>query len=138
MKNVHAERSAGWSALCYVGVLIVATLITSPLAPPTNDPAHLALLIEANRHNLLVAAWLSFPASAFFLWFIVGLRGYLRAGTGRPEGLPTFALVAGVVMITMALLAATLESMLAYIPPELFQSGGYTALYAAFLFIQEG
>ena len=138
MQNVHAERSAGWSALCYVAVLVVATFTTSPLAPPTNDPAHLAMLIEGNRHNLLVASWLSFPATAFFLWFVVGLRGYLRGGPGRQEGLPTLMLGAGIVMAASALLAASLESMIAYVPPDLFQTGGFSAVYAAFLFIQEG
>lgn len=138
MENVHAERSAGWSVLCYVAVLVIATFITSPLAPPANDPARLALLIDANRHNLLLAAWLSFPASAFFLWFLVGLRGYLRRGTGQPEGLATLAVLAGVVMMTMAILAAALESMLAYVPPEAFQAGGFAGVYSAFLFIQDG
>lgn len=124
--------------LCYVALLAVATFTTSPLAPPGNDPARLALLIEANRHNLLLAAWLSFPASAFFLWFLVGLRDYLRRGAGRQEGLPTLALIAGVVMITLELLAASLESILAYVSPEVFQAGGFAGIWSVFLFIQVG
>lgn len=138
MENVHAERSAGWSVLCYVAVLIVATFITSPLAPPANDPARLALLIDANRQNLLLASWLVFPASAFFLWFLVGLQAYLRRGTGQPEGLGTLALIAGVVMTTMAILSAALEAMLAYVPPEAFQAGGFAGVYSAFLFVRVG
>ena len=29
MENVHAERSAGWSVLCYVAVLVIATILNS-------------------------------------------------------------------------------------------------------------
>lgn len=137
-QNVHAERSAGWSVLCYVAVLVVATFITSPLAPPTNDPARLMLLLEGHRSTLLLGAWLSFPAAAFFLWFLVGFRDYLRGGTGRQEGLATLVLIAGVVMTTFELLAAALESLVAYVPPDVFQAGGFAAVYAAFLFIQVG
>ena len=138
MPNAHALRSAGWSALCYVAVLLVATIVTSPLAPPENDPSHLALLIEGNRHNLLLAAWLSFPAIGFFLWFVVGLRSFLRVGAGVTEGLPTLVLAAGIVMATMELLAAALESTIAYVPAQVFLSSGLAAVYAAFLFVQVG
>ena len=138
MQNVHAERSAGWSVLCYVAVLIVATFVTSPLAPPTNDPARLMLLLEGHRSTLLLGAWLTFPALAFFLWFLVGFQGYLRGGTGRQEGLATLALIAGVVMATLQLIAAALESLVAYVPPDVFQAGGFAGIYAAFLFVQVG
>ncbi|MBV8373076.1 MAG: hypothetical protein JOY69_07420 [Candidatus Eremiobacteraeota bacterium] len=138
MENVHAERSAGWSALCYVAVLVIATFITSPLAPPAYDPAHLALLIDLNRSHLLLGAWLSFPAAAFFLWFLVGLRSYLRDAPGRPEGLPTLALIAGVVMMAEALIAASFESALVYVRPEVFQANGFAGIYGTFIFTQEG
>ncbi len=138
MQNVHAERSAGWSAICFIAVLMIATFITSPLAPPTYDPAHLALLIDMNRSHLLFGAWLSFPAAGFFLWFLVGLRAYLSQAPGRPEGLPTFALIAGVVMTTEALLAASLQTALVYVRPEVFQANGLAGVYGAFIFTQEG
>jgi hypothetical protein len=138
MENVHAERSAGWSALCFVAVLLIATFITSPLAPPTYDPAHLALLIDLNRSHLLLGAWLSFPAAAFFLWFLVGLRTYLAHAPGRPEGLPTFAFVAGIVMATQALLAACFETAVVFVRPEVFQANGMAGVYGAFIFTQEG
>ena len=48
--------------------------------------------IDAHRFGLLCGAWLTFPAAAFFLWFLVGLRSYLSNAPGRQEGLPTFAL----------------------------------------------
>ncbi|MGA8534345.1 MAG: hypothetical protein WB615_09590 [Candidatus Tumulicola sp.] len=138
MENVHAERSAGWSALCYIAVLVVATFITSPLTPPMNNPLNLAMIIDANRAHLLFSAWLTFPAAGFFLWFLVGLRSYLSQAPGRQEGLPTFALIAGVIMIAEALLAASLESVVAYVPPEVLQSNGFAGVYGAFIFIQNG
>jgi hypothetical protein len=138
MENVHAERSAGWSALCFVAVLLIATFITSPLAPPTYDPAHLALLIDMNRGHLLLGAWLTFPSAAFFLWFLVGLRSYLAQAPGRPEGLPTFALIAGVVMTAEALLAASFETAFAYVRPEVFQANGFAGMYGGFIFTQGG
>ncbi|MEO6835850.1 MAG: DUF4386 family protein [Candidatus Tumulicola sp.] len=138
MENIHAERSAGWSVLCYVGVLIVASLLTSPLPSVTMGPADLALLFDAHRNVVLASAWLTFPAAGFFLWFLVGLRSYLSRGSGRPEGLPTFALVAGVVMVAASLFSAALLTAVGYAPPDAFQSDGLAGVYAAFLFTQGG
>lgn len=138
MENVHAERSAGWSAICYVAVLLLASLLTSPMPAPSTAPSDLSLLIDAHRQVILWAAWLTFPASAFFLWFLVGLRGYLRCAPGRQEGLPTFATVAGVVMVTQSLLAASLETAVGYASPDVFQANGFAALFGAFLFLQGG
>ncbi|MBV9263386.1 MAG: hypothetical protein JO324_03620, partial [Candidatus Eremiobacteraeota bacterium] len=100
MENVHAERSAGWSVLCYIAIQIIATLITAGLPSVEARPANAALAIDIRHVPVLIAAWLTFPAAGFFLWFLVGLRTYLSAALeGRQEGLPTLALVAGVVMV---------------------------------------
>jgi hypothetical protein len=138
MENVHAERSAGWSILSYVALLFIATVITSPLPDPTQRPTDIGLLIDTHRTTLLLGAWLTFPASGFFLWFIVGLRSYLAHRPGRQEGLPTFALVSGVVMITLSLIAACLEATVAYAPAGVFQAFDMSALYSAFVFLQSG
>lgn len=138
MENVHAERSAGWSVICYVAVLVIASLLTSPMPPVTYAPSDLALLVDAHRQQLLWGAWLTFPASALFLWFLVGLRSYLRHAPGRQEGLPTFATIAGVVMVAQALLAASLESAIGYASPDIFQGNGFAALFGAFMFLQGG
>ncbi|HEY5424993.1 MAG TPA: hypothetical protein VIJ77_00435 [Candidatus Tumulicola sp.] len=138
MENVSAERSAGWSVLCYVLLLIVASLMTSPMPSVNQGPADLAALVDAHRTVILLSAWLAFPASAFFLWFLVGLRGYLKQAPGRQEGLPTFALIAGVVMVAGSLFAASLETVIGYATPEAFQSNGIAGIYSAYMFIQGG
>src|SRR5581483_5232836 len=100
MENVHAERSAGWSVLCYVGVLIVATLLNGGMPSTHIKASDIALALDSHRFSLLLGAWLAFPADAFFLWFLVGFRSYLsHAREGRQEGLPTLAMIAGVVMV---------------------------------------
>ena len=109
MENVHAERSAGWSVLCYVAVLVVATLLNSGMPSTHIKASDVALVLDAHRFSLLFGAWLTFPAMAFFLWFLVGLRSYLsHAREGRQEGLPTFAMIAGVVMAACGIFAAAL------------------------------
>ena len=89
MENVHAERSAGWSVLCYVGVLVLATFLNNGMPPlglaPDRYGAHHRY---APQLSLLLAAWLTFPAAAFFLWFLVGLRSYLGE-RARPSGRPS-------------------------------------------------
>src|SRR5580700_9597375 len=129
MENVHAERSAGWSVLCYVGVLIIATLLNSGMPPADGKAANTALLIDSHRFSLLLGAWLTFPAAAFFLWFLVGLRSYLRNAPGRQEGLPTFALVAGVVMVATSLWAASLLTAALYAVPDVFKARGMVNIY---------
>ncbi len=138
MENVHAERSAGWSVLCYVGVLIIATLLNYGMPATDVRPATAALLIDAHRFGLLFGAWLTFPAAAFFLWFLVGLRSYLSYAPGRQEGLPTFAMIAGVVMVAGSLLAAALESAALYAPPDVFAHNGLVGVYDAFILTQGG
>lgn len=138
MENVHAERSAGWSVLCYVALLIVATLLTNGMPSLSDRPAQAALGIDTHRFNLIAAAWLTFPASAFFLWFLVGLRTYLSNAPGRQEGLATFALIAGVVMVSMSLWAAALLTAAAYPSPDLFRAYGVTGVFDTYFFAQGG
>ena len=138
MENVSAERSAGWSALSYVAVLLIATWLTYPMPSIGLRPVPTALLIDSHRFALLLSAWLTFPAAAFFLWFLVGLRSYLINAPGRQEGLPTFALVAGVVMIAGSLLSAAMLTAAAYPAPDIFKADGMVGIYTAFVFTQGG
>jgi hypothetical protein len=138
MENVHAERSAGWSVLCYVALLIVVTFLTSGMPSVDMKTSDAALALDAHRFSLLWGAWLTFPASAFFLWFLVGLRSYLSFAPGRQEGLPTFAMIAGVVMVGSSIWAAMLQSAAVYLPPETFQDNGLLGIYDAFVFVQNG
>jgi len=138
MENVHAERSAGWSVLCYVGILILATFLTNGMPSLTYKPADAALAIDANRLGLLLGAWLTFPAVAFFLWFLVGLRSYLSHAPGPQEGLPTFAMIAGVLMAATSLWAAAFLTAALYASPDYFKAHDLAAIYDAFFFTQGG
>jgi hypothetical protein len=88
--------------------------------------------------TFLLGAWLTFPAAGFFLWFLTGLRTYLRSAPGRQEGLPTFALAAGIVMVAISLFAAALQTAALYQPPDAFAANGLSALSNAFVFSQGG
>ncbi len=139
MENVHAERSAGWSVLCYVGVLVLATLLNGGMPSTHIRASDVALALDSHRSALLVGAWLTFPAMAFFLWFLVGLRSYLsRAREGRQEGLPTFALIAGVVMMACAIFAAALSTAAIYASPDTFKDNALAGIYDTFVFMQGG
>lgn len=138
MENVSAERSAGWSVLCYVAVLVVATFLNNGMPSLASRPLDAALTIDSHRFGLLLAAWLTFPAAAFFLWFLVGLRSYLSNAPGRQEGLPTFALVAGIVMVATSLWAASLLTAALYAVPDVFKARSMMGIYDAFIFAQGG
>ena len=139
MENVHAERSAGWSVLCYVAVLLLATLLNSGMPSTHIRASDVALALDSHRFSLLLGAWLTFPAMAFFLWFLVGLRSYLsHAREGRQEGLPTFALIAGVVMMACAIFAAALATAAIYASPDTFKDNALAGIYDTFVFMQGG
>jgi hypothetical protein len=138
MENVSAERSAGWSALCYVGVLVLASMLTNGMPSLGAKPLEVALAIDAHRLGLLVGAWLAFPAAAFFLWFLVGLRSYLMNAPGRQEGLPTFALISGTVMTAMSLVAAAMLTSALYASPDSFKAHAVAGVYDTFFFVQGG
>jgi hypothetical protein len=138
MENVSAERSAGYSVLCYVAVLVVATFINNGMPSLAARPLEIALAMDAHRGAWLFAAWLTFPAVAFFLWFLVGLRSYLGNAPGRQEGLPTFAMLAGVVMVTTSLFAAALLTAALYPSPDVFKARGLAGIYNVFILLQGG
>ena len=139
MENVHAERSAGWSALCYVAVLIVATLLNGGMPSTHIKASEIALALDSHRFGLLLGAWLTFPAGAFFLWFLVGFRSYLsHAREGRQEGLPTLAMIAGVVMVACGLFAASLATAAIYAAPDTFKDNTLAGIFDAFVFLQGG
>jgi hypothetical protein len=138
MENVYAERSAGWSVLCYVAVVVLATMLTYAMPSLDARPLSIVLGIDAHRVGLLWGTWLTFPAAAFFLWFLVGLRSYLMNAPGRQEGLPTFALVSGAVMTAMSLVGAAMLTTALYASADSFKSHAVGGVYDAFFFMQGG
>ena len=139
MENVHAERSAGWSVLCYVGVLLVATLLNNGMPGgrrhgPQHRPAdRLAPL------RLLLGAWLTFPAAAFFLWFLVGSAQLSEQRAGTPGGAADVRddrrrrdgrrLAAG---------GGARNRRALRLSPDMFAHDGLAGVYDAFIFTQGG
>lgn len=138
MENVHAERSAGWSVLCYVAILVIATMLTNGMPAGAYRPSEAALAIDSHRSGLLFGAWLTFPAAAFFLWFLVGLRSYLKNAPGQQEGLATFAFGSGLVMVASSLVAAALLTAALAASPDVFKAHGLAGVYDAFFYTQGG
>ncbi|MBV8333283.1 MAG: hypothetical protein JO192_11140 [Candidatus Eremiobacteraeota bacterium] len=137
--NVQAERSAGYSVLCFVVLTVAALLLTGLTLPDvTTKPTDLAAYAAIHRLGLLWGAWLTLPAAAFFLWFLVGLRSYLDHAPGRQEGLGTFAFGAGLLAIAVALVTSMLQTAVAYVSPDLFVVDGIAALYVALIFTVGG
>ena len=135
MENVHVERSAGWSGLCFIVLAVVATLGAGTSPPGGASSAAVSAYVDAHRAGLLWGAWLTLPLSALFLWFLVGLRSFLRRSNARPDGLPTFAMLAGLVVVSSAFTAAYLQSALAYGPTS---AANAAALYAIYVFVSGG
>ena len=114
-----AERSSGWAAFAYVVVVLIAGLL--PGRPPAvnSSAAGIAQWVGLHQQPLLWAGWLAFPGLAFFLWYIVGFRAYLREAPGQDEGLGTYLLAAGSLAAAFALLNAFFQIVLGYRGSEL-------------------
>jgi hypothetical protein len=138
MENLPAERSAGWSVLCYVAVLVLATVLTNGMPSLTYRPTDAALAIDSHRFGLLCGAWLTFPAAAFFLWFLIGLCSYLSYAPGHEEGLPTFAFASGIIMVALSLGSAAMLTAALYAAPDVFKSHALAGIFDAYFFMQGG
>jgi hypothetical protein len=114
--NVHALRSAGWSGLAFVVVVLVTGFLPAPQNAPSIDAAPLTIgaYVDANRTGMLAAGWSSFIAVAFFLWFAVGLFNYQSAAPGEQEGLPIFAFTNGVIASALAIVAGLIQIGMAF------------------------
>jgi len=103
MYNVRVERSAGYAGSAFV-VIPAIGLFLYGIPPLSTWPAGaIADFVLVHRGLWLFGAWLTLPESAFFFWFIVQLRAYLRMVPGLDDGLPSYMLMAGVAAGIMAL-----------------------------------
>ncbi|MDQ2872844.1 MAG: hypothetical protein M3R35_06930, partial [Candidatus Eremiobacteraeota bacterium] len=91
----------------------------------------LAAYVDGHRSMLILGAWLTFPASAFYLWFIVGLRAFLRQVPGRDEGLPTYALVAGLATAVITVMGAIFQTVLGFEGSITLGAQGLPVMYGA-------
>lgn len=116
--NVHALRSAGWSGLAFIVMVLITGFLPAPLSAPdiNGAPAAIGAYIDAQHMPLLASGWLSFIAVGFLLWFAVGLFNYQAAAPGEQEGLPIFALANAIIASGLALLSAVVEIGMAFYP----------------------
>lgn len=130
MYNQHVERSAGFAGIAFVIVVVIAAAL--PGIPPLAGaaPHDIAGYVTAHHTAWLISAWLTLPMLAFFLWFVVQLRAYLRLAPQVDDGLPTYTLAAGVVAAAMLVVLASLEAALTY--PLATQSADELILRAMF------
>lgn len=119
MYNVRVERSAGYAGIAFVGISTIGLFVYG--VPPliTMGASQVADFVVTHRGLWLLGSWLSLPESAFFLWFVVQLRAYLRLVPGLNDGLPTYMLVAGVGAGTIALITAMLQATLGFRPQDI-------------------
>ena len=116
MYNVAVERSAGWSGIAFIIIVIVAAFLPGAPPPPDSPAATVGAFIDARHGMWMLAAWLTFPAVAFFLWWLVQLRAYLRLVPQVDDGLPTYMLAAGIVAVAIVIVTATVQVVLGMRP----------------------
>jgi hypothetical protein len=116
MYNVAVERSAGWSGIAFILIVLVSSFL--PGVPPTPDtaPATVGAWLDAHHTMWMLGAWLSFPAVAFFLWWLVQLRAFLRLVPQIDDGLPTYMLGAGIVASALVILISLTQIVLGMRP----------------------
>lgn len=136
--DVRAVRSAGWSGIAFVVAIAASAALPGSGPAPNADAPIVGAYVSSHHYALLFGAWLVFPASAFFLWFAVGLREYMRALPAGKTGMPTYALLAGVLTVAAALVQAFAQSAMAWMPASAFGPNGMTALYALYCFSLAG
>jgi hypothetical protein len=111
--NIHAERSAGWSGLAFVVIVIVASLLYGGAPPGINaSAAAIGAFLSAHHQIGLVGNWLSIPASFFFLWFAVGVRAHLAHSAGPGDGLPLYAISGAIASVAISLTSAAVLAVL--------------------------
>lgn len=116
MYNVAVERSAGWSGIAFIIIVLVAAFLPGALPPPDTPVATVGAFVDAHHAMWMLAAWLTFPAVAFFLWWLIQLRAYLRLVPQIDDGLPTYMLAAGIVAAAIVIVTATVQVVLGLRP----------------------
>ncbi len=112
MYSISAERSAGWSGLAFLVLVVVsATLYGTPPPGAAVSAATMGSFLTAHHQTILISAWLGFPAAAFFLWFAVGVRAHLAHAVGLADGLPLYAILAASITAAIALLSSALLAL---------------------------
>lgn len=114
MYDVHVERSAGYAGIAFVVLVLLGSFLPGVPPPPDAAPATVGAYLDAHRTMWQVAGWLVFPQLAFFLWFVVQLRAYLRLAPQIDDGLGTYLLVGGIVAAGFAALIGVSQVVLGF------------------------
>jgi hypothetical protein len=111
--NIHAERSAGWSGLAFLVIVIVASVLYGGAPPGINaGAAAIGVFLSTHHQIALVGNWLNIPASFFFLWFAVGVRAHLAHSADPGDGLPLYAISGAIASAAIALTSAAVLAVL--------------------------
>ncbi|HEV7180380.1 MAG TPA: hypothetical protein VGN11_10930, partial [Candidatus Baltobacteraceae bacterium] len=114
MYNVRVERSAGYAGIAFIALVIISAFLPGTPPTPAAPVADIATFLDAHHSIWLLSGWLGLPAAAFFLWFIVQLRAYLRLVPQVDDGLPTYLLAGGITGGVFALLLSLVQIVLGF------------------------
>jgi hypothetical protein len=132
MVTTRVERSGGWAGIAFVIVTLIGAF--APGVPPTPDatPAQIGAYVDGHHLQWLLAAWLIFPGMAFYYWWLVQLRGYLRLAPGTDDGLPAYLFAGGIALGLMAMLVAVDQIVLGFQPSAALDGAAITLLWDVF------
>jgi hypothetical protein len=128
------ERSAGWAGIFCVIAVAIALFLPGPALPSAADQGQVVgEFIDSHRVAWMAGAWLTFPEMAFFLWFTVGLRSYLRRNGDADDSLTLYMLGGALGTVAAGLVATTLQIVLGIVPIHDLTLPGTRALYVGWL-----
>jgi len=132
MYNVRVERSAGYAGIAFIVLTLLSAFLPGVSPQPSASAIEVSAFVGSHHATWLISAWLGFPAIAFFLWFIVQLRAFLRLVPGEDDGLPTYLLAAAIVMSTMILVDVTAQILLGWLAPVQLDAPAIRVLWTFF------
>jgi hypothetical protein len=108
---VRDSRTEKWGPIAGIvfAVLFVAAFFVQGELPSGDDSAaEVASFYDdsGNRAQVIIATYMLFVASVFFLWFLGSLRRRLIKAEGEPGPLTPIAFGAGIVFIAMLMVGA--------------------------------
>lgn len=132
MYDVHVERSAGYAGIAFVVLVLLGAFLPGVPPPPDTPAPAVAAYLDAHRTLWQFAGWLVFPQLAFFLWFVVQLRAYLRLAPQIDDGLGTYLLVGGIAAAAFASMIGVSQLVLGFRVSADFGLPVIRALYDTF------
>lgn len=116
MYNERMERSAGWSGIAFIVVVLVAAFLPGPPPTPDTPVATVSAWLDAHHFLWVLSGWLIYPGVLFYLWWVVQLRAFLRLAPQLDDGLPTYMLVGAILGAAIVTLIATDQIVLGLRP----------------------